>query len=89
MDMPITFHVATVFMGVIMKLPLTAVVLARETTFDYNVVIGTGVSVLLVEYLSQLYFTIKRRNVRKIDRKKKSIETPKEESQKVEKDLVS
>ncbi|HFD13957.1 MAG TPA: chloride channel protein [Epsilonproteobacteria bacterium] len=70
---------ASVFMGVIMKLPLTAAVLALETTFDYNVVIGTGVSVVLVEYLSQLYFTIQRRNVTRIDRKKKSVEPSTEE----------
>jgi len=47
---------AGVFMGVIMKLPLTAVILAMETTFDYNVVIATGISVGLVHYLSNLYF---------------------------------
>jgi len=34
---------ASVFMGVLMKLPLTAVILAMETTFDYNVVIATGI----------------------------------------------
>ncbi len=75
---------AAVFMGVIMKLPLTAVILALETTFDYNVVIATGVSVVLVEYFSQLYFTIQRRNVTRADRPKKSPEstTPsKEESE--------
>jgi len=59
---------AAVFMGVIMKLPLTAIILALETTFDYNVVIATGVSVVLVEYFSQLYFTIQRRNVTKVDK---------------------
>ena len=79
---------ASVFMGVIMKLPLTAAVLALETTFDYNVVIGTGVSVVLVEYFSQLYFTIQRRNVTRIERKRKSVETPKEASQQVEEDTV-
>ncbi len=62
---------AAVFMGVVMKLPLTAVVLALETTFDYNVVIATGVSVVLVEYFSQLYFTIQRRNVTKADKVQK------------------
>ena len=62
---------ASVFMGVIMKLPLTAVVLAAETTFDYNVVVATGVSVVLVEYFSQLYFTIQRRNVTKADKMQK------------------
>ena len=71
---------ASVFMGVIMKLPLTAVVLALETTFDYNVVIGTGVSVVLVEYLSQLYFNIQRRNVTRAEKKKKSIDVSKEGS---------
>ena len=65
---------AAVFMGVIMKLPLTAVILALETTFDYNVVIATGVSVVLVEYFSQLYFTIQRRNVTRADRIKRSVE---------------
>ncbi len=59
---------AAVFMGVVMKLPLTAVILALETTFDYNVVVATGVSVVLVEYFSQLYFTIQRRNVTKADK---------------------
>lgn len=52
-----------VFMGAIMNLPLTAVVLALETTFDYNVVIATGIIVVFVEYLSQLIFTIQRRDV--------------------------
>jgi CIC family chloride channel protein len=56
---------AAVFMGVLMKLPLTAVILAMETTFDYNVVIATGISVVLVEYLSNLYFDIRRRNATK------------------------
>ncbi len=53
---------AAVFMGVLMKLPLTAVILAMETTFDYNVVIATGISVVMVEYLSNLHFHIQRRN---------------------------
>ncbi|QOR62896.1 chloride channel protein [Sulfurovum sp. ST-21] len=56
---------AAVFMGVLMKLPLTAVILAMETTFDYNVVIATGISVVLVEYLSNLYFHIIRQNATK------------------------
>ncbi len=58
---------AAVFMGVIMKLPLTAVVLAVETTFDYNVVVATGISVVLVSYLSSFYFDIKRMYATKID----------------------
>ncbi|NPA50082.1 MAG: chloride channel protein [Epsilonproteobacteria bacterium] len=54
---------AAVFMGVIMKLPLTAVVLAVETTFDYNIVVATAISVVLIEYLSSLYFHTQKRDV--------------------------
>ena len=75
---------AAVFMGVIMKLPLTAVILALETTFDYNVVIATGVSVVLVEYFSQLYFTVQRRNVTRADRPGKSVESATLSSEKSE-----
>ena len=56
---------AAVFMGVIMKLPLTALVLAMETTFDYNVVIATGISVVLVAYFSNLHFKIRQSYVNK------------------------
>jgi len=59
---------AAVFMGVIMKLPLTAVVLALETTFDYNVMVSTGVSVVLVSYLSNLHFDIMKKYVTKADK---------------------
>jgi len=59
---------AAVFMGVLMKLPLTAVVLALETTFDYNVMVATGVSVVLVSYLSNIYFDIRKKYVTKADR---------------------
>jgi len=59
---------AAVFMGVIMKLPLTAVVLALETTFDYNVMVATGVSVVLVSYLSNIYFDIRKKYVTKADK---------------------
>jgi len=54
---------ASVFMGVVMKLPLTALVLAMETTFDYNVVIATGIAVVLVSYFSNFYFKIRKKNV--------------------------
>ncbi len=68
---------ASVFMGVIMKLPLTAVVLAVETTFDYNVVVATGVSVVLVEYLSNFYFDIKKKYVTMADKiDKNSLSNP-------------
>jgi CIC family chloride channel protein len=69
---------AAVFMGVIMKLPLTAVVLAMETTFDYNVVIGTAISVIMVEYFSSLYFTIRKNYVTKIYKIKEELATKKE-----------
>jgi len=59
---------AAVFMGVLMKLPLTAVVLALETTFDYNVMVATGVSVVLVSYLSNLHFDIRKKYVTKADK---------------------
>ena len=59
---------SAVFMGVVMKLPFTAVVLAMETTFDYNVVISTGVDVALVAYLSSLYFDIKKGYATKADK---------------------
>jgi len=59
---------ASVFMGVIMRLPLTAIILAMETTFDYNVVIATGISVVMVEYFSGLKFTIKKRYVNRADK---------------------
>ena len=54
---------AAVFMGVIMKLPLTAVILALETSFDYSVVISTGVVVVIVSYLVELNFTINPKDV--------------------------
>ena len=59
---------ASVFMGVLMKLPLTAVVLSLETTFDYNVVIATGICVVLVNWLSNLYFDIKKSYSTKADK---------------------
>jgi len=59
---------AAVFMGVIMKLPLTAVVLSLETTFDYNVVVATGVIVVLVSYISSLKFNIRRKYIDRADK---------------------
>jgi CIC family chloride channel protein len=70
---------AAVFMGVLMKLPLTAVILAMETTFDYNVVIATGISVVLVEYLSNLHFDIRRRNATKTYKKTSKTSVGKED----------
>jgi len=59
---------ASIFMGVIMKLPLTAVILSLETTFDYNIVIASGISVVLVEYFSRFYFIIRKDYVNKADK---------------------
>jgi len=66
---------AAVFMGVMMKLPLTAVILAMETTFDYNVVVGTAISVILVEYFTGLYFDIRKKYVTRRYRKRKESNT--------------
>ena len=51
---------AAVFMGVIMKLPLTALVLALETTYDYNVIVPTGLSVVIVSYITSLQFDLQK-----------------------------
>jgi CIC family chloride channel protein len=51
---------AAVFMGVLMRLPLTAIVLALEITYDYNVVIPTGLIVVVVTYLVTLNFNLKK-----------------------------
>jgi len=56
---------AAVFMGVNMKLPLTAIVLALEVTYDYNVVIPTGIIVVLTSYLVSLKFDIKKLRYKK------------------------
>jgi len=63
---------SSIFMGVIMKLPLTAVVLSLETTFDYNIVIASGISVVLVEYFSNYFFTIQKNYVNRADKIKKT-----------------
>jgi CIC family chloride channel protein len=47
-----------------MKLPLTALVLALEVTYDYNVIIPTGFSVVIVSYLVNLEFNIKQLSLR-------------------------
>ncbi|NPA88130.1 MAG: chloride channel protein [Epsilonproteobacteria bacterium] len=53
---------AAVFMGVLMKLPFTSIVLALEVTNDYNVVIATGMSVAIISYLTRLNFNLKKFN---------------------------
>ena len=73
---------AAVFMGVLMKLPLTAVVLSLEVTFDYNVMVATGVSVVIVSYLSNLYFDIRKKYVTKAEKSVKERPTEQEEENK-------
>ena len=51
---------AAAFMGVNMKLPLTAIVMALEVTYDYNVVIPTGIITITSAYLVSLNFRIKK-----------------------------
>ncbi|WP_024791636.1 chloride channel protein [Lebetimonas sp. JS032] len=58
---------SAVFMGVIMKLPLTSIVLSLEITNDYNVVIATGFSVAIISYLTKLNFNLKKFNTINID----------------------
>lgn len=59
---------ASVFMGVVMKLPLTAMILALEITYDYNVLIPTGISVVLVSYLTSLKFDVKKLYFKKVEK---------------------
>ena len=58
---------ASIFMGVIMKLPLTAAILSLEMTFDYNVVIDSDIALVLIEYFSNQYFSIKKNYVNKAE----------------------
>jgi len=39
-----------------------------ETTFDYNVMVATGVTVILVSYLSNLYFDIRKKYITRADK---------------------
>ena len=57
---------AAVFMGVNMKLPLTAVVLALEMTYDYNVIVPTGISVVLVMFFVSLKFDLHKLHIRPV-----------------------
>jgi len=58
---------AAIFMGVLMKLPFTAVVLALEITNDYNVVLATGFGVGIIMYITKLKFNLKKFNTIDID----------------------
>ena len=62
---------AAVFMGVNMRLPLTAMVLALEITYDYNVIVPTGISVVLVTYLASLKFNLKKLTILRLRKAKR------------------
>jgi len=49
---------AALFMGVNMKLPLTALVVSLEITYDYNIVVPTGLLYIIVSFLVGLNFQI-------------------------------
>ena len=51
---------ASVFMGVVMRLPLTALVLSLEVTYDYNVITATAITLVLTGHLTDLKFHIKK-----------------------------
>ncbi len=51
---------AAVFMGVIMRLPLTAIVLALEITYDYNVIVSTAITVVFTGYVMNRLFHIEK-----------------------------
>jgi CIC family chloride channel protein len=55
---------ASIFMGVNMKLPLTAIVMALEITYDYNVIVPTGIIYILVALLMNLKFNIKKMKIK-------------------------
>jgi CIC family chloride channel protein len=49
---------AALFMGVNMKLPLTALVVSLEITYDYNVIVPTGILYILVSFLISRKFNL-------------------------------
>ncbi|WP_456342632.1 chloride channel protein [Thermovibrio sp.] len=56
---------AAVFVGVVMKIPFTAVVLALEITYDYNVIVPTGLIVSTVGLMASAAFEIKKAMLRR------------------------
>jgi len=49
-----------VFVGVVMRIPLTAVVLALEITYDYNVVVPTGLIVAVASLATSAVFELRK-----------------------------
>jgi CIC family chloride channel protein len=52
------------FMGVNMRLPLTTIVMSLEITYNYNVVVPTGIIYVFVAFLMNLRFDIKKMQLR-------------------------
>ena len=59
---------ASVFMGVVMKLPLTALVLSLEVTYDYNVITATAITLVLTAHITGLKFHIKKLRADEIEK---------------------
>ncbi len=59
---------ASVFMGVVMRLPLTALVLSLEVTYDYNVITTTAITLVLTGHLADMRFHIKKLKAGEIER---------------------
>lgn len=59
---------ASVFVGVVMRLPLTALVLSLEVTYDYNVITATAITLVFTGYLADMKFNIKKLKANEIDK---------------------
>ncbi len=57
---------AAVFIGVVMRLPLTSVVMALELTYDYNVVVPTALSVSIIIFITSLHLNLHKLKVMEI-----------------------
>jgi CIC family chloride channel protein len=51
---------AAIYVGVVMRLPFTSVMLAMEITYDFNVVVPTALGVVLVSYLVNLPYPLRK-----------------------------
>lgn len=57
---------AAVFVGVVMRVPFTSVVLALEITYDYNVVVPVGFVVAVSSLLTGMIFDLKKLVLRRV-----------------------
>ncbi|SMP19590.1 chloride channel protein, CIC family [Desulfurobacterium pacificum] len=62
---------AAVFVGVVMKVPFTSVVLALEITYDYNVVVPVGFIVAVSSLLTGMIFDVRKLVLKGFKRKVK------------------